>query len=430
MKKKRKSNAKEKINKRKCNVNNNEVRYLLKKFKVKNLEEVKKEILRDLKERLKKGLTDVRQNGKVKYKIWDIVICVVIANFSDIYDWEDIEEFVISHYDWLKSFLQMTGGVPDYQTYERVFSLIKHEELENILVGFYLDLIYATRREDLLNIDGRTSNGSARAITDYNPEKIKALNVLSVYSNNYGICLASEKIEDKTNEIPTIPTILERLNIEGCIVTWDALNTQKDNVRCVVGKHADYVIPIKGNHPTFYEELKLYFDERNCEEITAGRTKSAYMKLKEKNHSSIITYEYFQTEDVNWYEDAKDWEKLKSIGMVRKTIEKNGETNVECRYYISSLFIDIFTFAEATRKHWSVENKLHWHLDFTFKEDDNTTKDKDALMNLQLVNKFTLGILSRVKTHYDGKSLKKIRKLMTNNFSEYFETLLLYFACS
>ena len=146
------------------------------------------------------------------------------------------------------------------------------------MVAFYKDLIYVTRQRDLLDIDGRTSNGSSRKITDYNPEKVKPLNVLSAYSNQYGICLASEMIDDKTNEIPTIPDILDRVVITDCIVTLDALNTQTKNVEKVIDKELDYVVPIKANHPIFYQELKEYFDEKTMDQIRAGRSKSAYLK--------------------------------------------------------------------------------------------------------------------------------------------------------
>ena len=322
------------------------------------------------------------------------------------------------NYKWFKSFLQMTGGIPNYQTYERVFSLIDHKELENILVEFYKNLIYVTRQRDLLSIDGRTSNGSSRKVTDYNPEKIKPLNVLSAYSNQYGICLASEMIEDKTNEIPTIPDILERVVIKDCIVTWDALNTQTINVAKVIDKELDYVVPIKANHPTFHQELMDYFDEITMDQIRAGRSRSAYLKYNEKSHSTFITYEYYQTEDIKWYADIEKWEGLKSIGVVKKTIEKNGEITTEYRYYIASIYLNITEFANAIRNHWSVENKLHWHLDFTFREDKNTTKNKNALMNFQIVNKFTLAILNKVKPFYENISLKRIRKIISYNFEK------------
>ena len=425
-----KNNVQGKLKKEKCNISDNRIRYLLNKFNVKSLLEVKTKILKDLKERLKVGITDVRQSYKTHYKIWDILVCVIIANFSDVYDWEDIEVFVKVNCKWFKSFLQMTGGIPNYQTYERVFSLIDHKELENILIAFYKDLIYVTRQRDLLSIDGRTSNGSSRKITEYNSEKLKPLNVLSAYSNQYGICLASEMIDDKTNEIPTIPDILDRVVIKDCIVTWDALNTQTINVEKVIDKKLDYVVPIKANHPTFYQELKEYFHEKTMDQIKAGRSKSAYAKSTEKSHSTFITYEYFQTEDIKWYADIDKWKGVKSIGVCKKTIEKNGEITVEYRYYIASIFLNITEFANAIRNHWFVENKLHWHLDFTFREDKNTTKNKNALMNLQIVNKFTLAILNKVKSFYDNKSLKRIRKIISFDFENSFETLLLYIACA
>lgn len=411
---------------KKLNIKNHQIKFLLNKFNVKTLADVKVSILKNLKEQLKKGITDVRQQGKIEYKIWDIIVCGVVANYACVYDWNDIHDFVEAHYKWFKSFLQMTGGIPTGQTYERVFSLINHKELENILVDFYKSLVFnVLMNRDIKNIDGRVSKGSARRKTDYN-EETRPLNSLNLYSNTYGICLASEVIDEKTNEIPSIPNILKRVNIEDSIITWDALNTQTDNVYAVIDGGGDYVVPIKGNQGNFHQDLIDYFNEKTLETIIAGRTLSGYLKQTEKSHSSIITYEYFQIEDINWYFDKDKWAGLRSIGMVRKTIEKNGESKTEIRYYISSLPIDIIDFSKAIRMHWSVENKLHWHLDFTFKEDDNTTKNKKALMNLQLVNKFTLATLNKVKPFYNNISLKRIRTRLSFEFEENFINLLIY----
>lgn len=166
----------------------------------------------------------------------------------------------------------------------------------------------------------------------------------------------------------------------------------------------------------FNADLELYFNEKTQEEIIAGRSDSAYLKEMEKIHSCYITYEYFQTTDVTWYSEHKEWKGLNSFGMVKKTIEKNKEIIIEKRFYISSLFIDIELFSKSIRNHWSVENKLHWHLDFTFREDKNTTQNKKALMNLQLINKFCLAIFSRIKSFYKNKSLRRMKKIMGMNF--------------
>lgn len=237
-------------------------------------------------------------------------------------------------------------------------------------------------------------------------------------------------IEEKTNEIPTVPVILERLKISDTVITWDALNTQKTNVEAVRNKKGDYVVPIKKNHPNFNADLELYFNDKVQEQIIAGKPNSAYLKQEEKSHSCIIMYEYFQTIDIKWYEEYKDWKGLNTFGMVKKTIIKNGETKIEKRYYISSLDVNIELFSKAIRNHWSVENKLHWQLDFTFKEDKNTTVNKTALMNLQIINKFCLGILNKVKSYYGNVSLKKIRYKLSLDFEQEFITLLCYLVLS
>ena len=399
----------------KLNVTSEQMRFLKKKLNISKMEDIEITVLKDLKETFK-DLKDTRQKSKTHYKIWDIVCYVIFAQMSGAEDWTDIEEFIYYHYDFFRKFLLMTGGVPSHQTIERVMSIIDSHELENMLVEFIMKITFNQKTEKkILDIDGRVDCGSDRKATNYK-EKTSPLNVLNVYSNNNELCLASEMIEDKTNEITTIPIILERLNIKDTIITWDALNTQKKNVGIVRNKKGDYVVPVKKNHPNFNADLDLYFDEKTQEEIIAGRSDSAYLKEKEKSHSSLITYEYFQTTDVKWYNEYKEWKGLNSIGMVKKTIIKNEETIIEKRFYISSLFIDIKLFSQAIRKHWSVENKLHWHLDFTFREDKNTTQNKKALMNLQLINKFCIGIFNKIKPFYKNKSLRRIRKIMGMDF--------------
>ena len=291
----------------------------------------------------------------------------------------------------------MTGGVPSYKTYKRVMAIIDYKELEKILLLFFdnitKDILDGI---NILSFDGRVSNDSKRNKTIKN-DKINPLNMLNVYSTKDQLCIASRMIDSKTNEIPTMEKLLGELYIKDCIITNDALNTQKDTVAAVVEGFADYVMPIKGNHPTFYKELQEYFDNKMQEYIIAGKPNTAYKKTYEYKNGSVITYEYFQTTDINWYQDKEDWKKIHSIGMKKKTIEKVDETKIEYQYYISSLFINIDLFAKVIRYEWQVENKLHWHLDVTFRQDKNKTVDKNALANLEIVNKFCLGILNRIK---------------------------------
>ena len=379
---------------------------LLNKYKV-SIDDLNYDALKKFKNNIK-NLSDGRQKGKTKYKIWDIVVVAFLAILGNCNDWDEIHDFAVLKKDWLKNFLMLTGGIPSAITYKRVFSIIKPEELENICVLFAQDILKLFSSErDILNIDGNTDNGSKRNENEIR-DKVKSLNVLNVYSNTLGLCIASEMIEDKTNEIPAIHKILDRINVKGNIITWDALNTQKLGIDKVINLKGDYVVPIKGNQESFYNDLVLYFNEKQLEIIKAEGTGNSYLKQIEKSHSSSIIYEYYQTEDINWYYDLKNWKGIKSFGLVKKSTIKNGLKSIEIRYYISSLYNDIDTFSKAIRQHWSVENKLHWHLDFTFEQDESSTMNKNALMNLQILKKLSLAFLNDVKRIYD-RSLKRIR---------------------
>ena len=396
--------------------------FLKKKFGLKAYKDLTPTILKKLKEALK-TLKDTRVKYKCNYKMWDVVICVIISVLCGKKDWEEISDFVEEKYDFFRSFLLMTGGIPCSKTYERVMSIIDYKELEKILVGFFKtitkDILAGI---EILSFDGRVSNGSKRKQT-LKRDEVSPLNMLNVYSSKYQLCIASEIIDKKTNEIPTVENIIKDMCIKGTIVSWDALNTQKANVRAVIKGEADYIVPIKANHPIFYQELKDFFDEKQQDYIRAGKLNTGYKIYHEYKNGAAITYEYYQTIEVDWYENKDEWEGLYSFGMVKKTIEKEKETVVECRYYISSLDIDTDLFAKVIRDYWGVENKLHWHLDFTFRQDKNTTLDKNALANLEIVNKFCLGILKRVQSLY-GISLKRIISKLGTNVEENFLELI------
>ncbi len=406
-------------------------KYLKNKFGISAWKDLTPTILKNLKEAMKQ-LTDTRQQEKTIYKMWDVVTCVVISCLCGMKTWEEIHDFVVLKYEFFRKFLKMTGGIPSAKTYERIMSIIDKKELEIIVLDFFKTIttnLYSTL--DILNIDGRVNNGSKRKAT-VKVDAVSPLSCLNVYSNNLRMCIAEEIIDKKTNEIPTTAAILERLNVKDCLITWDALNTQKDNISAVIKAKAYYVVPIKGNHALFYQDLIDYFDEEEQNLIIGEKINTKYKKENEYKNGSSITYEYFQTTNIKWYEDYKSWDGLKTIGMVKKTIisQNNGkeETNVECRYYIANIELNIELFSEAIRKHWSVENKLHWHLDVIFNMDNNHTLDKNALMNLEIINKFCLGMLERVKPYYN-MSLKRIMNVLSldleNSFLEFLAFLAL-----
>ncbi len=424
------------------NLSRREKEFIKAKLGITKFEEADKTVLKLLKEALKK-LKDSRSKNMIIYKLWDILMCVIIASLADCDDWDSIHDFVVDNYPWFKSFLQMTGGIPSAATYERVLSLIDSEELNNILFDFFTSLtLKETTTQKMNHIDGRVNNGSSRKSTLLNEEK-RPLNCLNVYSTEYGYTIYTKQINEKSNEIPAVKDVIKGIDLTDIIVTWDALNTQIDNVNAVINSHGDYIVPIKGNQGTFYQDLLDYFDDECCEKIIAGNSKSAYLKQYEKSHSNFIVYEYYQTSDINWLENKNEWQGLATIGMVKKTITKQTiktvekiikgkkkkekkkveETTVEKRYYISSRNININEFEKGIRGHWKVENKVHWHLDFTFKQDKNKTTNKKALLNLEIIHKFCLAILQKVKGNYN-KSLRRIRKHLSNDIERFLPELV------
>lgn len=371
------------------------------------MEEIDTMELKKLRNRAKL-ITDTRTKSKCTYKIWDIVCVVLIATLCNCNDWEEIHLFAKQHKTWLRSFLQLSGGIPTPNTYKNIISIINPTELQDFCMYAYEELINSARKNgDIYHFDGKVDRGSARKTNKEN-NKVKPLNVLNVYSEATGICVDQEMIEEKTNEITAIPDVIKRLNLKGVICTWDALNTQKNIIKAVIEAKGDYVAALKGNQGNFYQDVIDYFDTDRLLIIQSGY-EGGYSLSRENSHGQIITYEYYQTEKVNWYTECKEWEKLRSIGVVVKTIEgKDGNKIVEKRYYISSLLLNIELFSRAIRTHWSVENKLHWQMDFTFKCDNNSTVNKKALYNLQILKKNALSILNLVKSEYN-RSLKKIR---------------------
>lgn len=387
------------------------VRKTIKKGNI-SIEDISKESIDNLKEQINKQIDDPRQKKKKTYKIWDIVITVFLAVIANCNDWDDIVVFAKSNYKFLRKYLKMTGGIPCAKTYERIISCIDSSQLESICLFFLTDIIGIKKKKmrDIINIDGKVDKSSSYLKLNENGdvEAVKSLNVLNAYSNQYGICLASEKIEDKTNEITAFPTIIDRLNIRNKIITVDAINTQKENCTIVKKKRGDYCFAVKENQPNLYRDIVDYFDEETLKELS--KHSENYKKTIETRGNETIIYECYQTTDVDWYFEKKLWTGLKSIGVIKKIFDNpyNKNKQTEYRYYISSLPLDVNLFYNCIRCHWSVENKLHWHLDFTFKQDDNTTVDKEALLGLQIIKKMALGILNPIKTK-QKISMNKLR---------------------
>ena len=352
---------------------------------------------------------DNREQYKVKHKMEDIVMITFLALMSNANEWTEINNFAIHHEKWLKKFLKLKNGIPSHDTIQRVISILNPQELYNDCLKYIIkkidDLTSKEENEkDVLSMDGKTSNGSSRS--KLTTEEIKPVNTMSIYSHNYGISLVQDYIDEKSNEIPMGPELIKKLKLNNCILTADALNTQKDTVEAIIKAKGDYVLALKKNQKRFYEDVKDYFEDKvNIKKI------EDYFEETEKSHSKIITRKYYMTNDIKWLHGHKKWKNLKSIGVEFKTIEniQTGEITKENRYFIISFENNIHDFSDAVRKHWGVENNLHAPLDIIFLEDKNKTLEKNGAKNLGIFRRIVLNILKFIQCYYNKMSLKLIR---------------------
>ena len=267
-----------------------------------------------------------------------------------------------------------------------------------------------TNEKDVLSMDGKVSKGSSR--NKENTEEVKPVNTMSIYSHNYGVSLIQDYIEEKSNEIPMGPELIKKLNLTNCILTADALNTQKETVTAIKEAHGDYVLALNKNQRNFYDDVKDYFND-----LSILKEIENYYEETEKSHSKIITRKYYMTSNIKWLNNKDKWDKLKSIGIEKKIITsvQTGEVKEENRYFIISFTDDIKTFADAVRKHWGVENNLHAPLDIVFKEDSNKTLEKNGAKNLGIIKRIVVSILKFVQTYYKI-SLNLIRTNLSFDF--------------
>ena len=215
--------------------------------------------------------------------------------------------------------------------------------------------------------------------------------------------------------------MLDKIQIKGQIITIDAMGTQTAIAEKIRKKRADYVLVLKRNQTSLYEDVQEYFsDEEFQKEI---RERGNYKKTREKAHGQIEIREYYQTEDIKWISQKKNWKGLKSIVMEKKTLEKDGKRTIEYRYFTSSLKSDIRQISRAVRGHWSIES-MYWHLDVTFREDANTTIDKMAAQNLNIIRKWSLSILKPAQMTRHKLSMRKKRFVISLRPLQYPEELL------
>ena len=363
------------------------------------------------------SIIDLRQQSKVRHALKDIIVIVLFATLANADDWVEISIFAQAHEHYLRQYVELRNGIPSHDTIQRVMAMISPSVMQQVQEK-WMGLLNGNEEQKLkkiVAIDGKTMRGNKR-------NGSKPSHIVSAWCDEDGFCLGQTAVEEKSNEITAIPVLLDRVSVQGQIVTIDAMGTQTEIASKIRSKRADYVLALKGNQSSLHEDVEEYFgDSEFCEQI---KKDGNYKRTVEKAHGQIEAREYYQTEDIKWLNQRKNWRGLQSIGMERTTItRKNGEKTVETRFFISSLMPDIDLFSKAVRRHWTVES-MHWHLDVTFREDANRTIDKISAQNLNIIRKLCLSVLKLVEVLKPKLSIRKKRFAIAQNAEQFLETVL------
>lgn len=334
---------------------------------------------------------DPRREHQKFHSLKDILVISICAVICGVEHWTEMEEFGEAKQEWFGSFLELKNGIPSHDTFRRVFMLLDNIKLKEIFID-WIGAAVSLSKGALVSIDGKNLCGSRE------PSKgKKALNVVSAWASEVSVVLGQVACEEKSNEITAIPELLRILDLEGCIVTIDAMGCQKEIVKEIVKKKADYVISLKGNQGNLHHDIKEYVDW--AERIGFKDIKYEYCETIEKDHGRIETRRCYVTEDIDWLEDKEAWENLKSVVLVEAIREViGGAKTLERRYFISSLEANAEQALRAVRGHWAIENSLHWCLDIGFREDDCRVRETKSAENLATLRHIGLNLLKQEKS--------------------------------
>ncbi len=347
------------------------------------------------------SLRDPRIKRNKKHLLSDIVILTIIAAICGAESWDSIELFGKTKINFLKTFLKLPNGIPSHDTINRVFSMLNPRTFERLFFQWASSLKDKGIETEVISIDGKTVRGSKDTFHGQSP-----IHLVNAWAGHNELILGQCKSDGKSNEITTIPLLLEILDIEGCIVTIDAMGAQTKIAEDIIEGGADYILALKGDQQNIREETESIFRAQK-----PGSTN----ETTEKGHGRIETRKCEVISNLEFLYGKEKWKNLSSIIKISTERCIRDKTEKETRYYISSLKTTAENFNEHIRMHWGVENKLHWTLDMTFNEDRQRKRNKMAAQNFSLVNKIALNILKKDKSKGSIKA-KRLKAGWDNNF--------------
>lgn len=368
----------------------------------------------NLVEKLKQVRDPRREWGNFRHKLIDMLViglCTVICGGETF---GDMEVFGTERFDWLKKFLELPNGIPDRDTFRRLYERLDSRELMKCL-GEWLTGVNKSGGL-LVNIDGKTICGSEKK------GEHSAFHVVSAWVHEHEIVLGEIAVEQKSNEITAIPKLLDMIEIEGDIITIDAMGCQTEIAKKIREKKADYVLAVKDNQRTLHEDIKDYFQWLEQKKPVDEQYDSWKSRL-EKDHGRIEKREIRAVSAIEWLEGREAWKDLQTIIQYRCIRTENNITTKCDRYYISSFDTTAEQFCYLIRNHWSIENRLHWTLDVIFGEDRSKARKDNSPLNFNVLRKISMTCLKKAATK-DKLSIR--RKMLKAALSVDFLNMVIF----
>lgn len=354
-----------------------------------------------------RDLPDPRAHNVI-HQLHDILIIAICAVICGADGWAEVAEFGRSKQTWFKSFLDLPGGIPSHDTFGRVLARLNPDAFERCFTAWTRALPATTGGTKLIAIDGK----SIRRSFEHAWDRSGMAHLVSAFVESNRVVFGQLVVADKSNEIEAIPRLLALLDLSDATVTIDAIGCQRDIAQQIVQAEGDYVLGVKQNQPKLHQKLKVLMDQAILEGFDGMR--HDFFESVDGDHGRIETRRAWVSDEVHWLGNdlLKQWPGLATVAAVECRREElaSGKIGTERRYFISSLpAVDAKAMASAVRRHWSVENQLHWQLDVSFNEDQRRIRKHHGAENFSRLCRLALNLLKRdttVKIGIHGKRLK------------------------
>lgn len=353
-------------------------------------------------------LEDPRDIRGKRHELINILIMTIYGILCGYTDFTNLADFLKVHEDYFTKLLNLKYGTPSHDTLSNVFAIIDSKKFLELFIEWIKNIIENNGLH--LSIDGKAVKSARDKVNNDSTPYI-----ISAFLSDIGISVGQIKVEDKSNEITAIPELIKLLDIEGKIITIDAIGTQENICNLITSKDkkGDYILKVKDNQKDLKDDIKTYFDlglKRDDTNIAIWETDY------EKNHGRIEKRIYYLSYNIDCISNKTKWKSVKAIGRIDVHRIENDKETITKHYYILSKACSLQTFMNTTREHWNIECGLHWRLDVILDEDHSRNRIGNSIDNLSLIRKIVFNLARLDKSMGDKLTLKQKMTRYTSNF--------------